>query len=255
MGRVSRVKLYLLIILVLTAHGLQATTYVVGTCKPRLRSFSNISAALAATPAPDDVQVCPETYPEQVEITQPVTLTGIASGDSEQTIITLPSGGLVNTTLGSGIQFAAQLWVNNANGTGQSAGHNRRRRWDHAPRVLRRHLLPKLFRDDKPGHDSKPVRRRRPGNLGGRRASSPSVTVQNSSVHNFDHTGIYADSFGGGVDLTVKGNAVNNPNGTGVGIGLSQATTAKVTNNVVTGTGYGNSDQPGHRLYIGEHGD
>jgi len=71
MGRVSRVKLYLLIILVLTAHGLQATTYVVGTCKPRLRSFSN------------------GTYPEQVEITQPVTLAGIASGNSEQAIIHL----------------------------------------------------------------------------------------------------------------------------------------------------------------------
>jgi hypothetical protein len=88
MGRVSRVKLYLLIILVF-AHGLQATTYVVGTCKPRLRSFSNISAALAATPAPDVVQVCPGTYPEQVEITQPVTLAGIASGNSEQAIIHL----------------------------------------------------------------------------------------------------------------------------------------------------------------------
>ena len=105
-----------LIILVLIAHGLQATTYVVGTCKPGLRSFSNISAALAATPAPDVVLVCPGTYPEQVEITQPVTLAGIASGNSEQAIITLPSGGLVNTTLGSGIQFAAQPWANSATG-------------------------------------------------------------------------------------------------------------------------------------------
>jgi hypothetical protein len=49
-GRVSRVKLYLLNILVLTAHGLQATTYVVGTCKPRLRSFSNISAVTSGLP-------------------------------------------------------------------------------------------------------------------------------------------------------------------------------------------------------------
>ena len=83
-------------------------------------------------------------------------------------------------------------------------------------------------------------------------ASSPSVTVQNSSVHNFDHTGIYADSFGGGLDLTVKGNAVNNPNGAGVGIGLSQATTAKVTNNnVVTGTGYGIQTYQAPVLYRG----
>ena len=90
-GRVGRVKLYLPIILVLIAHELQATTYVVATCKPRLRSFSNISAALAATPAPDVVQVCPGTYAEQVGIMQPVTLAGIASGNSEHAIITLPS--------------------------------------------------------------------------------------------------------------------------------------------------------------------
>jgi len=198
MGRVSRVKLYLLIILVLTAHGLWATTYVVGTCKPRLRSFSNISAALAATPAPDVVQVCPGTYPEQVEITQPVTLAGIASGNSEQAIITLPSSGLVTTTLGSGIQFAAQLWVNNATGpvTVQDITVD-------GDGITLPGFYAGIFYQNSSGTINRvTTRNQSAGNgqgisvEGG--ASSPSVTVENSSVHNFDHTGIYADSFGGG---------------------------------------------------------
>jgi hypothetical protein len=74
MGRVSLVRLYSLIVLVLAAQGAWALTYQVGGCKPRLRNFTTIAAALAATPAPDVVQVCPGTYPEQIEITQGVTL-------------------------------------------------------------------------------------------------------------------------------------------------------------------------------------
>ena len=118
MGRVSLVKLYLLISMVLAPQGLWATTYAVGTCKPRLRSFSTISAALTATPTPDVVQVCPGTYPEQIEITQAVTLQGIASGNSELAMITVPSGGLVvNGAFGDGfIALGIQLWVHNATG-------------------------------------------------------------------------------------------------------------------------------------------
>jgi hypothetical protein len=240
MGRVSLVRLYSLIVLVFAAHGAWALTYQVGGCKPRLRNFTTIGAALAATPAPDVVQVCPGTYPEQIEITQGVTLEGIASGNSEQAIIAVPSGGLmVNASLGGTIPFAAQLWVNNATGpvtvqdiTVDGTG------------IALAGLYAGIFYQNSAGTVNRvATRNQSTGNgqeisvEGG--ASNPSVTVQNSSVHDFEHTGIYADSFGGGLDLTVKGNNVSNPNGSGVGIGTLQLTTVKIANNVVTGTGYG----------------
>src|SRR5579864_5377125 len=94
-----------------------STTYVVGSCKPLLRSFTTIQDALNATPPPTVVQVCPGTYPEQVTITLPVTLEGISSGDSDQAVIVPPSGGLMpNATDDFGSSLAVQLWVDNATG-------------------------------------------------------------------------------------------------------------------------------------------
>ncbi len=68
-----------------------AANFAVGTCKPRLTSFSTISAAVAGVPAGSTIQVCPGVYPEQVTIAQPLTLQGIASGGQDQIVITVPS--------------------------------------------------------------------------------------------------------------------------------------------------------------------
>jgi len=57
-------------------------------------NFTTISAALASTPAPNVVEVCPGTYPEQILITNPVTLEGIFTSNADQVVITVPSGGL-----------------------------------------------------------------------------------------------------------------------------------------------------------------
>ena len=79
MSRINIVLLSLVIVLTLGASDLLAVTtvtYAAGTCKPSLPSFSTISGALAATPAPNVVLVCPGTYPEQIVITQAVTLPG-----------------------------------------------------------------------------------------------------------------------------------------------------------------------------------
>jgi hypothetical protein len=40
--------------------------------------------------------VCPGTYPEQVTITQPLSLQGLADSNLDEVIITIPSGGLTN---------------------------------------------------------------------------------------------------------------------------------------------------------------
>lgn len=72
----------LALVLVLAAQPLAAATFYVGSCKAG--SFGTISAAVAAVPAGSIVNVCPGTYPEQVVISQALTLKGMLSGNSSQ---------------------------------------------------------------------------------------------------------------------------------------------------------------------------
>ncbi len=103
-------------LLTLGAPQLSATTYIVGTCKTGTR-FTTIQDALNATPAPTIVEVCPGKYPEQVTITKPVTLEGIASGNSSLATIVAPSGTMVNNaTLVNGDAAAVQILVKNVSG-------------------------------------------------------------------------------------------------------------------------------------------
>src|SRR5690348_7907759 len=67
-----------------------AGSYAVGTCMPNLTSYQTISAAVSSVPAGSRVLVCPGMYPEQVLVTQPLTLQGISSGNSGRAIITVP---------------------------------------------------------------------------------------------------------------------------------------------------------------------
>jgi hypothetical protein len=86
----------LLVMLLGTQFALADNNFAVGTCRPRLRSFTTIQAAVSGVPAGSTVLVCPGTYPEQVTITQPLSLQGIADSDLDEAVITIPSGGLTN---------------------------------------------------------------------------------------------------------------------------------------------------------------
>ncbi len=99
----------LLALVLLVAQPLLAKTYYVGSCKTG--AYSTIGAAVAAVPAGSIVDVCPGTYPEQVVISQPLTLQGVASGGSSQAIITMPATGLTTTTSIVFGTVAAQLEV------------------------------------------------------------------------------------------------------------------------------------------------
>jgi len=95
-------------------HALATTTYLVGTCKTGLKTFSSISSALAFIPAPNTVEVCPGTYAEQVEVTIPVTIEGIAADNSAQPIIVPPANGFVaNATDDFGQTLVVQVYVHN----------------------------------------------------------------------------------------------------------------------------------------------
>lgn len=68
------------------------STYAVGTCRPNLPSFTSVGAALAGVPAGATILVCPGTYEEaELDITQPLTLEGVTSGDSAMVLIQLNS--------------------------------------------------------------------------------------------------------------------------------------------------------------------
>ena len=86
--------------------------YAVGSCKPRLTSFRTISAAVSSVPPGSTILVCPGTYPEQVTISQPLTLLGIQSANQDDAIVTVPATGLaVNTSSIFGETVAAQILV------------------------------------------------------------------------------------------------------------------------------------------------
>ena len=90
-------RILVLLITLLGAQFLFADDHnvVVGGCKPRLKSFSTIQAAVSSVPPGSTVLVCPGTYPEQVTISQSLTLQGIADSNLDEAIITIPSGGAV----------------------------------------------------------------------------------------------------------------------------------------------------------------
>jgi parallel beta-helix repeat protein len=66
------------------------------------------------------IDVCQGTYPEQVLITIPLTLTGIADGTADNPVVTVPAGGVVaNATVsprGTAYSTAAQLLIQNTSG-------------------------------------------------------------------------------------------------------------------------------------------
>ena len=109
----------ILIALVVTA-GLQghlvAATVAVGppTCQSTLVHFLTIGAAVSSVPAGSTILVCPGTYPEQVTVSQPLTLRGVTDGTGDAAVITAPGGGLVqNATSSSFGPVAVQLLVAN----------------------------------------------------------------------------------------------------------------------------------------------
>src|SRR5215469_14950362 len=119
MSRIGFVTLCSVLAITFGASPLPASTitYAVGSCRPWLRSFPTISAALAVATSANVIEVCPGTYDEQLEITHPVTLQGVSNGTSARAIIIPPRHGLgINAMDDLGEALAAQLWVNNASG-------------------------------------------------------------------------------------------------------------------------------------------
>jgi parallel beta-helix repeat protein len=114
-----------LMVVGLRAESVLAKTVVVegdglATCNPGPAHFTTIQAAVNAvsTFPGSTVLVCPGSYPEQVVISQPLTLRGIVNGTGNAAgnavVITVPPGGLLpNVTTPAYGSVAAQLVVQN----------------------------------------------------------------------------------------------------------------------------------------------
>jgi len=113
--------LFQAVVMLALSAPLQALNYEVGGCKAGSGyvNFPTISVAVAGVPSGATIQVCPGVYPEQVTITQPLTLKGIASGNANRAVITInPNGAVVpNVTIG-GQPYYAQVLVQNVSPAG-----------------------------------------------------------------------------------------------------------------------------------------
>ena len=106
----------------LTAGLATAMTIEVGTCHIEngddehiSAQFSTIQAAVNAAAPGSEVLVCPGTYPEQVEITKPLTLKGVRSGNMGAAVIVPPPGGLI-VPLSNATASAPQVFAHDING-------------------------------------------------------------------------------------------------------------------------------------------
>jgi parallel beta-helix repeat protein len=206
------------------------------SCQPGLVHFSTIQAAVAAVPPGANVLLCPGSYPEQVHITQPLTLRGVTVGNSGQAVIAPPPGGLTTNAVDEfGATLALQLWVDNASGgpvnisdivvdgTGNEV-------------TVCHQVITGIFYENSAGTVNHVTLRNQFGNTCGEAflaeggSASPTVTIQNSSIHNTDN-GIFSQNQ---VTLIAKGNNVDvSASAGGFAITLNDGTTNTVSGNVI----------------------
>lgn len=250
-------------------------------CKTGIH-FSTISAAVAAVPAGSTIYVCPGTYAEQVVITESLTLTGLAANGASgapaaganNPVILSPAGGVTfnsndlfqDSTFPNGQPTAAQVLVQtpknflatpikvNISNIAVDGSNNGlqdcntdlvgiyyQNAWGTVNHVATRNqeLSPSLFGCQ----DGLAIYVQSGYGTGG----SAEVTIENSSVHDYDKNGITAD--GSGTVATIAGNYVVGIGATPLiaqnGIQLSDGASGKISSNTVTDDVYVNSSNCG----------
>jgi hypothetical protein len=216
-------------------------TYIVGTCKSGTQ-FSTIQSALDASPAPNTVEVCPALYAEQITITKPVTLEGIAAGNGAQAQI-VGDGFGVNTTLFGGIPAAAHILVKDVSG---GSVNLKNLYVNDQGNSLSDVFLVGVAYQNSSGTINQVVTAYQDGpgpNLvgwgmwieGGN--SKPSVTIESCSMHNFTAGALYALGTTTAADLTVaiKNNVVSSLSEGNHDIVVDEGSDPTVSGNVVNG--------------------
>lgn len=228
-----------------------SVTYIVGTCVSG-KQFQSIQSALNASPAPSTVEVCPGQYAEQITITKPVTLEGIAAGNGAMAQIILPDNYGVNASLnvqGSPIPAVVQIYVNNVSGgavnlsnldvNGMGFGMNDATflavAYQQSSGTVNQ--LVTSSQDTNSLGAGGTVNGWGMWILGG--SSKPSVTVENSSFNSFNGGGIYTsidtDTTAPKLNVTIKNNRFNAVYEGLYSISVDEGADAAVSGNITSG--------------------
>jgi hypothetical protein len=257
-----------------SASSVVVTPPSVAACKA-LPSYNTISVAVSSVPAGSIIYVCPGTYAEQVVITKKLTLEGVAgnggtgatASGSNNPVIVSPAGGvLVNTNdlygSPSGQPTAAQILVQtpsadlatpivvsignitvdgsnnglNSCGTDLVGIYYQNASGTVTHVTTRYQELPPA---DFGCQDGLAIYAQSGYSTGGTSA----VTIENSSVHDYDKNGITAD--GSGTVAMITGNYIVGIGATPLigqnGIQMSFGASGKITSNTVTDDVYVNA--------------
>jgi parallel beta-helix repeat protein len=226
----------------------QASTVSVGTPNcTTLINFATIQLAVSSVPPGSTIKICPGTYPEQVLITKKLTLEGIPSADGshDAVVITPPAGGMVVNTTDQQGPVAAQVLVQNASGAvvisnltvdGKGNQYNtddlRGICYQDASGTVKNVAV----RNEVPNDTPTGIQSGQGILVETTNSSSASLTVTNSSVHNYNKNGIVARY--AGATLTATGNYVQGNGPTDIiaqnGIELAHnGATGTIKNNTV----------------------
>jgi hypothetical protein len=242
----------------LATPAFSATTLEVGTCITGLTQFSTIQSAVNAAPAGAVIDVCPGSYPEQVSINKMLTLKGVADPSSNQdaAIIVSPAGGVVANavSLSTGNPIAAQVLVISpatsvilSSLTVDGAGNDlpdcsvnligiyyQNASGSVTTSALRNQALAPALSGCQDGLGVFVQ-------SGG--AGTSTVTVQETSVHNYDKNGITGNELGttlNAISNAVQGAGVVSPPGSAQnGIQIGFGAKGKATGNTVIDQVYG----------------
>jgi hypothetical protein len=194
-----------------------AQTVQVGTCLAHLKSYQSISQAVSSVPAYSTVLVCPGEYPEQVTITQPLTLRGVKIGNAANPTITVPTGGLTQSVI-SPVNSARMFFqvlvlntesegvtINDLAVNGSSAANASLNGW-----------MDGIYYQNSSGRVSGVATFGQVGNGYGfgiffdnTSSTAKTVTVQHNSIHDFDAEGIRSNgSPTPTLTLSIKSNSV-----------------------------------------------
>jgi parallel beta-helix repeat protein len=181
--------------------------------------YTTIQAAVDAVATGGTVLVCPGTYPEQVTISQPLTLRGVQSRNMGAAVVVPPATGLKKLP---GTSTAPQIFVH-AVTTGPVTLDNMT--VDASNNLITdcTLLLEGVYFYDASGTVKNVAARNQSSAVGGSAcnggfgirvvgiASSVDVTIQNNSVRAYDSAGILAQAAGSPTSVTIQKNSVSGP--------------------------------------------
>jgi len=248
-----------------------AATVAVGPCT-NLASYPSITQAVNSVPAGSTIKICPGTYPEQVLITKNLTLTGVAANGlvaanasgANNPVITSPAGGVTANAhdLYDNSDIAAQIAVVTPTNASQSIVVNISNITVDGSNNQISGCAPDLvgiYYQNANGTVNHVATRFQAlaSGLGGCQSGlgifaesgyasgkTSTISILNSSVHDYQKNGITAD--GTGMNATITGNYVVGSGATPViaqnGIQVSDGATGKVSTNTVTDDVYVSPD-------------